>query len=355
MEAMGRRIVWIVAVEPGGAWQAATGDNAEREESPDGAMLLGFVLVRAWRLATMDTESDDVYHSRMRTVVQGQAQATVSGYIEYPVIQCAELLEPPEVLLGQPPTASRYADMGVRIRADGRTLEETTVSVVFARWRHVNAAPQTVLELAPCYARHVVAGRCAVLHVVAVTSRVNRRRCLFEREPPQAVLAAFLRYSRGRDDAVDRSRLRRRKLPSWFFIMTAPDLVVDWLDATSHLKQIKNREAAEAFSRVLARASGIPRAAIMRGSDRAPDEKLLRVSRIRLDCVAMLTFRAYWTQMREVLGNNLHVYIYCDDSPTLSGAELFASTIEVFDGVAVTRKLLPVVSLPPGFCLFAIF
>ena len=42
----------------------------------------------------------------------------------------------------------------------------------------------------------------------------------------------------------------------------------------------------------------------------------------------------------------LNVHLFADASPQRHGAELFASTFELFDGETFIRKLLPVVSLP---------
>lgn len=64
------------------------------------------------------------------------------------------------------------------------------------------------------------------------------------------------------------------------------------------------------------------------------------------DCTAMLYFRLLWASMFSDPGvGHLSVYLFTDASPQWRGLELYASTIEMFDGGTFLRRLLPMISL----------
>jgi hypothetical protein len=204
-----------------------------------------------------------------------------------------------------------------------------------------------VLSLGPAMAQKVLSGVSACLHSVAITRKVPRKTLLIPTQPSKKLLGKFVRAA---SDLVRNSRpeASRLRLPAWSKQMTDPHLVLDWLEATSFLKDIRKAErAATSFARIFARSSKLSRTQLTTDLVKV-DYSVLRRARVRLDAVAMLVRRGFWAAMLASGGDNLHIYVFCDAS-SQRGAELFAATVDVFDGTNFRRWLLPCLALGPSF------
>lgn len=79
-------------------------------------------------------------------------------------------------------------------------------------------------------------------------------------------------------------------------------------------------------------------------------KEVLRRSRVRLDCVAMLLFRRFWaTLMDTVEEHQVNLYLFADASPQWRGLEMYASSFDLVDGDNIVHKLFPFVALDKSF------
>ena len=73
--------------------------------------------------------------------------------------------------------------------------------------------------------------------------------------------------------------------------MLDPHLIVDWLDATQYVKNIRESDvAAEAFSKLLARGAEVSHEQLAANLHKL-SYTTLRKARVRLDAVALLVWR----------------------------------------------------------------
>jgi hypothetical protein len=166
---------------------------------------------------------------------------------------------------------------------------------------------------------------------------------------PKKVLGAFVREALGRLAAAAEPVVAQRfRLPLWSRSMTSPALMLDWLEATSSIKSIRQHAvAAKAWTRVIARSNKLSRSELASNLDHVTYDGL-RLARVRLDVVSMLVWRAFWVSMLATAADDIDLYIYCDASPQ-KGSEYFAATVDLYDRRAGTcgRWLLPCLVLDP--------
>jgi len=133
--------------------------------------------------------------------------------------------------------------------------------------------------------------------------------------------------------------------------MKDADLILDWLEASKFIKQVKQSwQALRAFAKIMSR-NGPESVPEMMSKVEGVNRETLRKARVRLDCTVMLLSRLLFAQ--STAGRDLpFVYLFTDASPQWRGSELFATSWDwisfVDDDPHFFRKLLPVVSLDRG-------
>jgi len=151
-------------------------------------------------------------------------------------------------------------------------------------------------HMAHNFAFTALTGRVGSLHVVAIGQRLVRKALLQPRLPPPAVMRGFLRTAAPlvAAEADAQPGIRR---PAWSIAMHDTELILDWLDSTSYIKQVKQAGlAADSFARIFARSSQLSRTQLTSDLQRVVACVLGR-ARVRLDAVAMLVWRRFWVQM----------------------------------------------------------
>ena len=129
--------------------------------------------------------------------------------------------------------------------------------------------------------------------------------------------------------------------------MHNPEDVVDWIQATNFIRNLKDaHECAESFSRLFGKyCPGITPAELMSHLKEVSAD-VLRKARVQLDCVAMLYFQEF---LSSVDLQDLTIFLYVDGSPQYRGIEMFAASMDIILGVWPNvwwrRVLLPVVAL----------
>ena len=323
------------------------------EPAPAGELLVvGAVLSRQWHLVAADCQPTDAIHKHMRTTAGRRSQVRhVLGFVDYMVTEAMMFVSP--IAAPERRVASRVAGMQseqawLTVTEQGEPFNrQDSIGATFQRWKALGArAVPAVAHMSLEAAANALGGRTACLHVAAVGLKMARKALLVPQCPSKAVLRAFRREASA--IAHDASAQVSIREPGWVKLMLDPDLVLDWLDCTSFVKQVSHvGDAAAAFSRIFARSSEMSRTQMLTDLERV-DPSLLRRARVRLDAVAMLVWRQFWAQML-ACDCNTSVYLWCDTSPQ-KGDEFFASTIDVWDGTSKIRRwLLPCLSLGPSF------
>lgn len=291
----------------------------------------------------------DGKHERLRSFAERECRAaSLRGYIEY-VIQSAVRCEPTPVDISARGNvvAGRVGDLAVEhtIAGEGH-LDATahgTLGAVLRHWAGQGVASVALAPFSPHLSWQVVAGLCTVMHCVAVASRVNRKRLLIRAEPRSRLIDDSLMGAPWRPHAARRALQCIDHSSSWMGLID-PALVLDWLRASAFVKDVRKMgPAAAAFSTIFANGLGVDARDLL---DLAPKccPELIRLARVRLDLVAMLLSRKMLQTMFDTCPN-MNIYLFADASPQWRGLEMFAASMDIQDGQAILRRLLPVLSL----------
>lgn len=347
----------IVVVCAGGLWDGAFSDPPPAGwPAPVGmqALVVGAVLA-PWVLSGPESATHSTETLRQLAVRRCHAR-DVFGYIEYPITEILTFKTPFLVETVEAARAGLHnADAGTSVWAtkpgQSEPPSETDLGTILGRWKSMGIAigPSVLtLGLALAMAARILRGVMPCLHVVPVTRRVDRKRLISPKEPSRRCLSNFLREAQRREQPTSAPAAQVAtvsRLPGWSRFLSDPDLVLDWLHASSFVKQVQeSARATHAFARIFARSSGRTRAELTSNLVKFSCESL-RSARARLDLAAMLVWRRLWVALL-ASGAPVHLYIYCDASPQ-KGTELFAASVDVYDGKCFRRWLLPCVALDP--------
>lgn len=229
------------------------------------------VAVASWALRRDDAQAQDALHERLRRLSTRRCRATqLFGFVEYQVVEFIAFMKP-LVADGRAAARRRVADLPrettVLVLRPGQP-EPAFESTFGGALEHAavlgaNARPtlMTVVGVAPTIAARAREGRAACLHVVPNSQRLDRAQ-LLEQEPSSACLSAF-RQECGAMGAATKVCAKTR-LPKWEAALADPYLVLDWLGASSFVKDIRQSPAAaDAFAKLFGRNSGLSRAELM--------------------------------------------------------------------------------------------
>lgn len=340
--------VFAILVSPEGRWGGMKKFDVEcawPDVAAGSVLVVGLALAAFHMVGTEHPENE--HHRAMHDSCSQRARVRVWGFVDYPVSLVAELVEP--VLAELHNVADVLGSGGeVLVRQASASVRKATCSEIRDEMRGRAARPGIfALELDRCFALHIVLGACPNLHSVAITQRTARRH-LLDSEPPPRQLRAFVRQARTSIAPEDRSMKRFQGLHA--LQMTKPRHVIEWLDASKYIKQVRlTGTAAHAFGKIFARSAGVSRSRLISSMD-TPEYKQMRMQRIRLDIIAMHAFRHFWRTTLATAGDRLlQCFIMCDASPTVRGQELWAATIDIWDGRNLVRRLLPCLCLASGF------
>ena len=179
------------------------------------------------------------------------------------------------------------------------------------------------------------------MHAVAVTQRINRHRLIGD-TPSNRVLKAFRLSSLEGGVALATMPIQ---LATPHVQAVAVDVVLDWLGATRFLMQLHQApQATKAYARLFARG-GRGTASELLSELPCVSRERLRSARVRLDCVAMMVWRAFFATLPVEL---THIYIWADASPQWRGLEIYAASFDVITKGLLFRRMLPLVSLKRG-------
>lgn len=344
----------MLCAKPAGLWASMQGGPRARDElaeAPAGRILVfGAVLASSWCFSERESAPLDDHHERMRLLsLRGTQAQHHLGYLDYPVRDALEFREPPSVAVPALPSClAALATLPVNRSVQGCERNAGSFSDVMHQWQARCSKCPVFVELAPHAARMLSKGLWACLHSVALSLRTPRKRCLVQDEPPRKRMRAFLNCAQQKtktSQAIVPCSAPAASRPSK--TMEDPELVLDWLDASQHIRNLRKVGfAAIPYARIIARSTGLAPEQLT-SQIRYIGYETLRIARLRADMVAMLLFRKFWSQTMAMAEGSTNVYIFCDASPTWRGVELWASSFDLFDGSRFLRRLFPVLALSP--------
>lgn len=320
-----------------------------------GSFVVGLVCA-AWALSAVGSHSDDDGRGHMRAAsFQITGSQRLQGYVEYLVEAWATLSQPTDIRgIHAAELMEHLKRQDIATCSGGFCDPDLTVGGIMQRWGDLGAKAPFVVRVGAQVAGRVLCGALSILHCVAITGRLARKRLLNPLEPSKKQLAGFLSTHCGQEGAATSSTpappAPRRPNGGWLSELYDPELVLDWLDASSFVKDIRKTEAASAaFARVFSRSSGMHFTKVMSGMQMVHKE-VLRRSRVRLDCVAMLLFRRFWATLLDIVEEHqVNLYLFADASPQWRGLEMYASSFDLVDGDNIVHKLFPLVALDKSF------
>ena len=318
---------------------------------PDQVTVLGVALASSWAFRAIDSQASSDVHQRMRHEALRVSRANALGYIETLVHRFAGLVMP---LLRDTNARVGVVDeldlAPVRVVTPGQGQHNgNSLGEVMRVWRRdCGGRVRSVqwLHVSP-FVAGLLSGTCHVLHSVALTRRCCRNRFLDWRQPSRRNIARLVQHAlQSGARASNPAPQRLGRIPRWSSQMIDPGVLVDWLDATRYLLDVREApQAAGAFARLLSHSGQATRAQLMQSLPNA-SYTTLRKARIKLDCVAMMLWRDFWRVLLHERASSLSVHIFCDSSPQRA-AELFACTVDIFDGEKFWRCFLPALALDP--------
>lgn len=343
--------IFIVLASLSGLWHGIIRERPPTCAPGDGALVVGMVVSR-WQLrpTTFDFQGGD---GGCRVMFDHLLRATkarsVRGILHYPVVAAVQLAE-------FAPTTSTAVGLVLRglervkvlprdeCGGQRQSSDDLLACDLVRRWRAEFGCPSPVLVwLTPPLACRVVSGVCLSVHMLLCTSRMCRKMLLIRREPSGRQLKAMCSDRPPTPATAPRSlRPRVKSKRQTCTVMHDPELILDWLSATTVVREVRKvHSAATIFGKIFARRCNISLHDLVGDRPRVGYETL-RQARVRGDVVSMLFHRRFWRH----ISSTAQVFLYADASPQWRGLELFAATMEIWDqGGRVGKWLMPVISL----------
>ena len=350
-------VVAIVASsEPGAPWQQRGGMQQRLPAGWDvGKLVVALALTSQWTFAAASDDPpaacEGLKFMRGEALRASRAAVSVCGFIENPIIQVACLDEPVELEGRMATQVCRdlyVADASATFREPGRPGADFQggLRAGLEGWKCPPLTPVLFL-LAPLAAFDISQGVWSVLNVVAVTARLKRQSLLHPSWPTAREIASLRRHHG--DFHVKRLAARAPlwRLPRWARLMTDPQVVLDWLEASSFLKDSnKTAEAIPVFAQLLARKHPDIAASDLTHKLEQVHQHTLRRARVRLDFVCLLLCRQLYRQtLQNSSLEDISFHLFADASPQWRGAEIFCSSLDMRVGDLFQRRMLPLLQL----------
>jgi hypothetical protein len=300
----------------------------------DQSVMMGCV-VAEWVFVSLTDADASVDHQFFHAAAQ-RVKANVQGYIAYIIMR--RILVIPEIVADISMAGLWDISQGMEM-IDGESFRAGIERV--SAELGLNHMP-TPIQLSPALAKRVIDGLTDIVHIVAITAKINHKRLLRDR-PSRNVVRRYMALHRDRRQPHRRVafNLAAQRLPKHPNAMPA-DEVIDWVGASKHLLNINAYwGCAASYAALFARRSSETERGLMDTLEKINLETL-RQARVRTDVVSMLAFRRFWKSLE---GTAVNIYLFVDGSPQRRGLELFASTMDViFPGGHHMRKIFPYIA-----------
>ena len=293
-----------------------------------------------WRMC--NNSADAVFNDQekfMHDLASGVVTSRVPllGYIDYIVDDCAACVDMLPVGEVKHVLSEDMLQKRVSLK-DGRTASvKDVVDDWTPRRRRKDMKIYTVI-LDDALARMVVSGESGIMHSVALTRKINRKRLLVYTHPPGKVLSRFLSATCAPTKVVIDEKTRKPE-----FRQDAGE-ALDWMEATRDIKSLrKTKRTTSGYEKLLARKTQLPKEEL---TLETPSGEKLRRFRVRLDCSSLLVERDDFENMVHNVPSERwpRIYVYADASPQARGLEMFASSYDLItdDRSCIQRSFPPV-------------
>lgn len=342
------RVYIVHGVSEGGLWQSALPPGrpqGEGGQAPDRVIGLAFAKLAA---KPLESQASSGLQRRLRDLALAQARrAATQGFLEYEMQSFFRLDSP--LTLSDPTSTppqimDAIADMPgciLNFAEIPATRLQSSAMQCMQIWANERSKlmPTGSVKLANPVAEEISSGSCQLLHVVALTGKLDRKRLLDEGDAPKKRLRRMRAELPG---APAECQVVEKRWAGSEGVRD-PDLMLNWLECSQDLKQqgLANT-ACLRFARLLSSRNGIPVERLLDNMEFASGRLLIK-SRLRLDCTANLLHRQWWVSVCNA--SDLGVHIFCDASPQWRGIELFATTVDFWVEGSLVRRLAPLVSL----------
>jgi hypothetical protein len=312
---------------PNGLWPNLFEATEWDESFEHGDSSLLAVALGRWEFLAADASSDVQQDARMlegaRARIRGKCGST--GFLVYRAVDLLELTsEVFHACVGKTAATILNEIRGISFcRADVHGVYSGYQPLHFflEEWRRlhdISASFMVSLHDSTCEA--VVDG-LRIFHAVALGKSAPFQRLVIGGYPSNKVIASWIRDHPAAAElpALVGSAARPRQ-PNEHPV----DDVLSWLRATRHLKFIRSTKVATRDWITLIAKKGPEPVVDMRMRMQPINYDTLRRARVRLDCIACLLFRLFFTSMALL---SLNFYVYTDASPQWRGIELMAPLI----------------------------
>ena len=290
-------IAIVCCFEPSCFWQLPFTDGALWDCS---GKVIGLALSR-WVFEEPNSLSADFdfLASRER---QRIGPRDIFGFLSYPIIEFAKLASPFHLSvsrLQQIQALCSQHGFEYDFSSSAFTSAAHRLQDVVDTWlsRHaVRKAPRLcIVELSPGMVQSVLT-KPRIVHIIAVTKRVHKRRLLCRAELTPRMIQKLRESCSGlhRDAITTIRSAATRKV--WKGMLDVR-MVLDWLDASLEVRNVRHlNRAALKFAAVFASANSL-RATTILGHLKPANFQTIRSARIKLDAVACNLFRQLWERL----------------------------------------------------------
>lgn len=354
--------IFLVTAVPDGLWGQIRDDDYDDAPSILGERknphIVGAVLGTEWTFSS--GSGGGVFEKNLREVAQTFVSSgrLLHGYIENDIKKLCMLVDPVAI---SDVRISVNAFNDAVAGADGLAwnVDDTEPPDYFTKWSDTMfnwsqfALHSTVVSLSPAFCGCIFQpGGSSLLNSVVLSKPMNRSKLLITTTPTKKKLKDLRErggcpsfHARGGRGA----RRKNTSVKTWHRKLLkceiSAELVIDLMRCSSFLKQQKQCwKVSWALLRVVRKHGFIKIPETMSAIVPTISTELLRLGRVRLDCVSMLLWMKFFDQLMQS-GEFLNFVLYCDTSPQWRGIELFASTIDIATKNESFRLLLPVIGL----------
>ena len=346
-------LVLIVCGSTTGYWKSI---NCQDQQQHGHGFIVGVGLTR-WSLCRPLEVPQSIEFLAKAELLRSRAQK-VFGYVVYPIVEFAKLLEPVFLPPGTAPIDRISLVAGqLAIPFDFSTSAfndqaPRQVQAWVEQWiiQHAIAkAPRTLtLGLHGNMLTSLFKSPSA-FHIAGFTSRVCRKRLIGSKDPSSKLLKSWLKVN---CDAAARPHVKPRlhvKPRRGWSNAHEVHMILEWLAASDNIKNTRRIwGTAPKSAKVFAVANSVTVTSGL-GILRPANMQVLRSARIRLDVVACNLFRKVWS---ELVPDTINIYLYLDSSPQVRGEELFALSIELRDPAGNypwERRLAPMIAIQKDY------
>ena len=197
------------------------------------------------------------------------------------------------------------------------------------------------ITLAPGLAFNIMYGDFKTMHIVPMHNRTELKQFLHD-APGKSQRRRINNTGTWIDAKLDVRRIHSTGVEIEAAYGAVPaEIVIDWVRTSGYLKNISEAaEAAVAFSTLFARAGLATAAELIAGVPKV-NREALRMARVRVDILAMMIWRTYFSLMLQEDDYMVNFYLFTDCSPQRCGYEYMASVFDCFAEGAFYRRLLP--------------